>query len=47
MNSANWKNCARWKPVQLDKPFREKFNNPRAYTSLKIEHFLEFSGSSS
>ena len=32
---------------QLDEPFREELNNPRAYTSLKIAHFLEFSESSS
>ena len=33
-------------PMQLDEPFREELNNPRAYTSLKIAHFLEFSESS-
>ena len=33
--------------MQLDEPFREELNNPRAYTSLKIAHFLEFSESSS
>ena len=31
----------------LDEPFREELNNPRAYTSLKIGHFLEFCESSS
>ena len=32
--------------MQLDEPFREELNNPRAYTSLKIAYFLEFSESS-
>ena len=33
--------------MQFDEPFKEKLNNPRAYTSLKIVHFSEFSESSS
>ena len=33
--------------MKLDEPFREELNNPRAYTSLTIAHFLEFSESSS
>ena len=40
-------NRASWKPVQLDEPFRDELNNPSAYTSLKIAHFLEFPESSS
>ena len=47
MKSANYKNCAHWKPVQLDEPFREELSNPSAYKSLNIAHFLKFSESSS
>ena len=31
----------------IDERSREELNNPRAYTSLKIAHFLEISKSSS
>ena len=33
--------------MQLDEPFRDELNNPSAYTSLEIAHFLEFPESSS
>ena len=39
MNSANQKNRAHLKPVQLDEPFREKFNNPRARIGFKRRTF--------
>ena len=39
MNGASQKNCARSKPVQLDKLFREELIKPRAYTSLRVRSF--------
>ena len=37
MNGANKKNRARYRPVQLDEPFREELNKPRRTTTTKIE----------
>ena len=39
MTGASLKNCARSKPVQLDKLFREELIKPRAYTSLRVRCF--------
>ena len=33
--------------MQLDEPFKEELSNPRAYKTLNMAHFLEFSESSS